>query len=84
VNEVTSPLELMGTAKKWAEMILECSPMSLRASKQAVYLGLNEQSLEEAIDGSYPAVDALFESTDFVEGPKAFAEKRRPNWKLEV
>ena len=84
VNEVTSPSELMGTAKKWAEMILECSPMSLRASKQAVYLGLNEQSLEEAIDGSYTAVDALFESTDFVEGPKAFAEKRRPNWKLEV
>ena len=84
VNEVTSRSKLMGAAKKWAEMILECSPMSLRASKQAVYLGLNEQSLEEAIDGSYPAVDALFESTDFVEGPKAFAEKRKPNWKLEV
>jgi enoyl-CoA hydratase/carnithine racemase len=30
---------------------------------------------------SYPAVAALFRSDDFREGPKAFAQKRAPQWK---
>ncbi|HEY2483095.1 MAG TPA: enoyl-CoA hydratase, partial [Caulobacteraceae bacterium] len=57
-------------------------PMSVRASKQAVMQGLDEPSLEAAIrgQGRYPAVAALFRSEDFIEGPRAFAEKRPPNW----
>jgi enoyl-CoA hydratase/carnithine racemase len=27
-----------------------------------------------------PEVDVLYRSADFVEGPKAFAEKRPPKW----
>jgi len=27
-----------------------------------------------------PRLQRLFASQDFVEGPKAFAEKRKPNW----
>jgi crotonobetainyl-CoA hydratase len=30
---------------------------------------------------SYPAFVAMTQSEDTVEGPKAFAEKRKPNWK---
>ena len=83
VNEVTTQAGLMATSKQWAEMILECSPMSLRASKQAVYRGLDKPLLEDAIDSVYPAVQSLYDSADFVEGPKAFAEKRAPNWTVE-
>jgi enoyl-CoA hydratase/carnithine racemase len=83
VNEVAAPSELLAVARRWAGLICECSPMSIRASKEAVMKGLDEPTLEAAIKGQirYPAVAAMFTSADFVEGPMAFAQKRAPNWK---
>jgi crotonobetainyl-CoA hydratase len=82
VNEVTTQAELMTVARKWASLICECSPMSVRASKQAVHRGLGEATLADAIahQNKYPAVDALYRSDDFREGPLAFAQKRPPKW----
>jgi crotonobetainyl-CoA hydratase len=37
-----------------------------------------EQALNEQV--LFPAVKAMLSSADFVEGPKAFAEKRTPIW----
>ena len=83
VNEVVPAAELMAAARRWAGQIAELSPMSIRASKEAVFKGLDEPTLEAAIKGQnrYPAVSALFTSEDFVEGPLAFSQKRPPNWK---
>ncbi len=83
VNEVTAPGALMAAARRWADLICECSPMSIRASKAAAMRGLDEPSLEAAIKGQnrYDAVAALYASEDFVEGPRAFAQKRPPRWK---
>ena len=83
VNDVVPAGEALAAAKKWAAQIMEASPMSVRASKQAVYRGLAEPTLEDALKNQmgYPAVGALFKSDDFLEGPRAFAEKRTPNWK---
>ena len=83
VNEVVPAADLMTAARRWATQIAELSPMSVRASKEAVFKGLDELTLEAAIKGQnrYPAVSALFTSEDFVEGPLAFSQKRAPNWK---
>ena len=80
VNEVVPANALMATAQRWATEILECSPLSVQATKQAALDGL-AKPLREAMTGSYPAVQKLFSSEDVVEGPMAFAQKRKPQWK---
>jgi enoyl-CoA hydratase/carnithine racemase len=81
VNEVVPQGEALAAAGRWAETICKNSPMSIRASKQAIQKGM-AVSLEQAIaeQREYPAVKAMAASLDFVEGPKAFAEKRPPKW----
>ena len=80
VNEVVPQAELMAAAERWANEILECSPLAVQASKQAAVQGLG-RPLAEAMAAHYPLVQRLFASEDVVEGPRAFAEKRKPVWK---
>jgi len=81
VNEVVPPDDLMAAAERWAQAICQNSPMSIRASKEGVHRGL-AVSLEQALaeQSGYPAVRALQASQDYIEGPRAFAEKRPPRW----
>jgi enoyl-CoA hydratase/carnithine racemase len=81
VNEVVPPGEALAAAERWAATICSNSPMSIRASKQAIQRGM-AVSLEQAMveQREYPAVKAMAASQDFIEGPKAFAEKRPPKW----
>jgi enoyl-CoA hydratase/carnithine racemase len=79
VNEVVPGPELLAAAERWANEILECSPLSVRTTKEAALSGLS-LPLAEAMRQDTPLLQRLFASQDFVEGPKAFAEKRRPNW----
>ncbi len=82
VAEVAPRAELMQVAGRWAHEILECSPLSIRASKQVAIHAMNEPQLRVAMESEreYPAMKALFASEDFREGPRAFAEKRPPQW----
>ncbi|MDH3685794.1 MAG: enoyl-CoA hydratase-related protein [Myxococcales bacterium] len=80
VNEVVPAAELLGAARRWADQIAECAPLSVRASKQAAMRGLDAPSLQEAVDGRYDQLHAMIKSDDFREGPQAFAEKRKPRW----
>jgi len=82
VNEVVPLTDLMVTAQRWANEILECAPLSVRATKQAAMMGLG-LPLAQALAGSYPAIKQMMSSEDVKEGPKAFAEKRKPNWRAK-
>ncbi len=81
VNQVVPDPDPLPAAREWAERILECAPLSVRASKEQVHGGLDDASLESAMSRRYPGMTRLFGSEDFVEGPRAFAEKRPPRWK---
>ncbi|MBI4596338.1 MAG: enoyl-CoA hydratase/isomerase family protein [Candidatus Tectomicrobia bacterium] len=80
VNQVVPLKDLMATAEKWAEDIMKCAPLSVRASKESAMLGLN-YTLEEAMTREYACLKQMHASEDTIEGPKAFAEKRKPQWK---
>lgn len=80
VNEVVPLSDLMSAAHRWAQDILEGAPLSIRASKQAAMMGLGHP-LDVALNLEYTESTAMRRSEDIVEGPKAFAEKRKPNWK---
>ncbi len=80
VQEVVPAAELMATAERIASEILLGAPVSIRAAKEATLKGL-EMSLPEALSAQFPGQEAMYRSEDFLEGPKAFVEKRPPNWK---
>ena len=79
VNEVVPLAELMPAARRWADEILECSPLSVRLTKEAVFDGL-QFSVDEALERDAGRRERLLSSQDYVEGPKAFSEKRKPEW----
>ena len=81
MNEVSREKSALEAARDWARSILECAPLSVRASKEASMLGMNTSGIEEAIKSRYKQVELMKESSDFVEGPRAFSEKRAPVWK---
>ena len=80
VNAVVPHDELAQEARNWAQQICACAPLSVRASKDVVYRSLDSASLEESMKTQYESVKTMVTSEDFIEGPKAFAEKRPPNW----
>ena len=82
VNEVVPAADLDAAVMRLCATILRGSPMAIRASKETIHRGLDAPSLAEAIGGqsAYPAFAAWRSSPDATEGPRAFAEKRPPNW----
>ena len=80
VNDVVPHEELMSATQGWVDQIVACAPLSIRASKDVVYQSLSMGSLEESMTRKYDSVKTMTTSEDFIEGPKAFAEKRSPNW----
>jgi len=79
VNAVVPLPELIPTAREWAQTICERGPLAVRAAKEAVIRGLT-MPLADGL-----RLEALLSSTlrgteDAVEGPKAFAEKRKPEF----
>jgi enoyl-CoA hydratase/carnithine racemase len=80
VNEVVPAGELMDAAERWAADILECSPLLVQLTKEAVQDGFGVP-VDEAIERDWEQrIPRMLASEDYREGPRAFTEKRKPVW----
>ena len=79
VNRVVPADALMDEALALAESIADNAPLAVRWSKHVMSsaAGVSE---EEGWKLNAEAVGVVFSSADAMEGPVAFAEKRKPNW----
>jgi enoyl-CoA hydratase/carnithine racemase len=79
VNRLSEPEALMETALTLAKEILDGAPLSVQAARETVMLS-TEMGREAALRAARAASERTYLSEDAQEGPKAFAEKRRPQW----
>ncbi len=80
VSRVVPADRLMATAEEIAAGVLECGPLAVRAIKQAAMQG-REMSLEDGLKLESQMAGRVFQSEDAREGPTAFAQKRKPEYK---
>jgi enoyl-CoA hydratase/carnithine racemase len=79
INRVVPAGSLMDEAMALAETIAENAPLAVRASKR-VMKQAGDVPDAEGWKINNAAVPEVFGSADAMEGPIAFAEKRKPNW----
>ena len=80
VNRIAEPDALIDTAIALAEQITANAPLAVRASRQIVLDGMLADD-ETAWRVTNEAFVAVASSEDFAEGPRAFIDKRAPQWK---
>ncbi|WP_067687402.1 enoyl-CoA hydratase/isomerase family protein [Nocardia jejuensis] len=79
VNRLAEPGALLETAIDLAHEILAGAPLSVRAARDTVMLA-TEMGRSAALQAARHASELCYRSADAQEGPRAFAEKRPPNW----
>lgn len=79
VNRISEPENLMACALELAADILDGAPLSVKAARETV-MTATEMGRSAALKAARHASEYCYNSDDAQEGPRAFAEKRPPQW----
>jgi enoyl-CoA hydratase/carnithine racemase len=79
VNRVVAAEDLVPEAIAVAQTIAGNAPLSVRAAKRLISVS-TEIGQTQAIGYADAIYESVYESDDALEGPRAFAEGRAPNW----
>jgi enoyl-CoA hydratase len=80
VNEVCPPGQALERARALADRIVANAPLAVRESRK-IALETVDAPDEEGWKRSGEGMMSLASTEDFAEGPRAFIEKRAPEWK---
>ena len=80
VNRLAEPGASLDAAIALAQEVLEGAPLSVKAARETVMLS-TEMGRSAALQAARAAHEHCYNSHDAQEGPRAFAEKRKPEWK---
>jgi enoyl-CoA hydratase/carnithine racemase len=81
VNRLVEQPALMDAALEWAAMLCANGPLAMSAMKQAAYEGGWDMPFREGMRLEARLYSEILDTEDAAEGPRAFAEKRAPNFK---
>ena len=70
----------MDAALELAREVIEGAPLSVAAARATVMLS-TEMGRAAALEATWAAHETAYTSEDAQEAPRAFAEKRKPEWK---
>ena len=80
ISQIVDPPErLRKEAQALAETVARNSPAAMAATKRALW-GALEVGLSDACREGAQHLVSMWGHPDYYEGPKAFAERREPNW----
>jgi crotonobetainyl-CoA hydratase/dehydration protein DpgD len=79
VNDVVPAARLDDCVRGWVDDLVAAAPLSVRAIKEAALRSV-DLPLPGAFAATYRWEERRRHSRDAVEGPRAFAEKRPPEW----
>ncbi|WP_203336979.1 crotonase/enoyl-CoA hydratase family protein [Nocardioides limicola] len=82
VNRVVADDQVLDAALELADAVARNAPLAVQASKRLIQHGhaLGSDWTAEAWAASDREITAIMRSDDANEGPRAFAEKRQPQW----
>ena len=80
INKVVPLKQLMPAALEWAEIICQAGPLQVRAVKEAMIRGY-DMTLDEGLRLEAEMLNRVRGTEDYMEGARAFVEKRKPNWR---
>ena len=80
VNHVVPAADLLPRCFATAEKIAANAPLTVRAARELVYLA-TEMGRSAAQRAATHLFESVYRSEDAQEGPRAFREKRKPQWK---
>ncbi|HEX4979266.1 MAG TPA: crotonase/enoyl-CoA hydratase family protein [Acidimicrobiales bacterium] len=81
INRLTDPGKAVDVALELAERICAAAPLAVRESRKVTLRAMQPTNEAELWELSTAAIAALAGTEDFTEGPRAFVEKREPQWK---
>jgi enoyl-CoA hydratase len=79
INAVVGEDDLLDEAYRFAARITKNAPLAVQATKRSVLEGL-KLDLREAYKNESRIANEIFMTEDAKEGPRAFKEKRDPQW----